>query len=218
VSSQPTTITAVQGGLWSSPATWGGTVPGSGNDITIPAGAVVTVDQVTSYRNLNVDGTLQWNGTANAMTLSGNLTVSSTGRFLPYTSALAAVTVNIAGNFQNNGYANCAFASLVFNGSGSTLSGTGTFLGDGTRGYIRSLSFSNLGSNSVSTTQNLTVVAGLAHTGGSLSTGGKIKIDNTAQVYGQALNLQVANLTVTNMGLFIYCSTNCFWSNCYSME
>ena len=204
ISAAPATFTATaNGGLWSSPATWvGGVVPGAGNDISIPAGAIVTIDQVTSYRNLDVNGILQWNATANAMTLSGNLNINSGARFLPYSTAGTGVTVNIGGNFQNNGYANLAAASTLinFNGAGSTLSGTGVFEGDGTRGFVRTLFFQNLGSNSVSTTQNLTVTSGFAITAGSLNTNGKLKIDNTAQIYGQALNLQVANVAVTNMG------------------
>ena len=86
---------------------------------------------------------------------------------------------------QNDGFANLAMlsTSLTFNGAGSTLSGTGSFLGDGTRGLIRSLNFSNLGANTINTTQPLTAVFGMGHTGGSLNTNGKLKLDNTAQVY-----------------------------------
>jgi hypothetical protein len=197
----PNTATAiVNGGLWSNAATWGGTLPNAASTVVIPAGAIVTVDQVTSVASLSVTGTLQWNGTANAMTIAGDLTVNSAGKLLPYSTSGGGVTINIAGNFQNNGYANFAFGTINFNGSGSTLSGNGVFEGDGTRGIIRTLAFQNLGSNTVSTSQNLTVTAGLTHTGGSLNTNGKIRIDNTAQIYGQALNLQVASIAVTNMG------------------
>jgi hypothetical protein len=197
----PNTATAiVNGGLWSNAATWGGTLPNEASTVVIPAGAIVTVDQVTSVASLSVTGTLQWNGTANAMTIAGDLTVNSAGKLLPYSTSGGGVTINIGGNFQNNGYANFAFGTINFNGSGSTLSGTGVFEGDGTRGIIRTLAFQNLGSNTVSTSQNLTVTAGLTHTGGSLNTNGKIRIDNTAQIYGQALNLQVASIAVTNMG------------------
>jgi hypothetical protein len=189
------------GGLWSSPATWaGGVVPGAGNDVTIPAGAIVTIDQVTNYRNLTVNGTLQWNGTANTMTLAGNLAVNTGANFLAYTSGGAGVTVNVAGNYLNDGYSNFALSSLVFNGTGSTLSGSGSFQGDGSKGIIRSLSFSNLGSNSVSTTQNIVSTFGLAHTAGTLNTGGKLSLDNTAQIYGLPYNLQVASAAVTAMG------------------
>ena len=198
----PNTATAiVNGGLWSSPATWGGTLPNSASTVVIPAGAIVTVDQVTSVASLSVTGTLQWSGTS-AMTIAGDLTINSAGKLLPYSTAGTGVTINIGGNFQNNGYANLAATStfINFNGTGSTLSGTGVFEGDGTRGIIRTLAFQNLGSNSISTTQNLTVTSGFTHTAGSLNTNGKLKIDNTAQIYGQALNLQVANIAVTNMG------------------
>jgi hypothetical protein len=197
ISGSATTV----GGLWSSPATWvGGFIPDGA--ATIPTGSIVTVDQSVSVSSINVSGTLQWNATANAMTLAGDLTINSGARFLPYSTGGTGVTLNIGGNFQNNGYANLAVASTLinFNGSGSTLSGTGVFEGDGTRGIIRTLAFQNLGSNTVSTSQNLTVTAGLTHTGGSLNTNGKIRIDNTAQIYGQALNLQVASAAVTNMG------------------
>ena len=70
VSSAPTTFTSTaNGGLWSSAATWvGGVVPGSGNDVTIPAGSIVTVDQLTNYRHVTVGGTLQWGATTFAMT------------------------------------------------------------------------------------------------------------------------------------------------------
>ena len=198
----PLITSTALGGLWSSPATWVGGVLPNGTDVSIAAGSTVTVDQATSYRNIDINGTLQWNATTNAMTLSGNLKINSGGKFLPYITGGTGQTINIAGNFQNDGYTNLALLSTVlnFNGSGSTLSGTGIFEGDGTRGIIRTLTFSNLGSNSIATSQNLTLMSALNHYGGSLNTNGKIKIDNTAQIYGQALNLQVANVAVTNMG------------------
>ena len=195
ISGSATTV----GGLWSSPATWvGGFIPDG--SATIPAGSIVTVDQSVSVSSINVSGTLQWNATANAITLAGDLTINTGGRFLGYTTASAGTTTNIGGNLQNNGYANLALSTINFNGTGSTLSGTGVFEGDGTRGIIRTLAFQNLGSNTVSTTQDLTVTSGFTHAGGSLNTNGKLRIDNTAQIYGQALNLQVASAAVTNMG------------------
>ncbi|MDI1316154.1 GEVED domain-containing protein, partial [Flavobacterium sp.] len=204
VANAPAAFTAVQGGLWSSAATWGGSVPGAGNDVTIPAGMIVTVDQVTSYRNLTIGGRVQWNGTANAMTLGGNLTINSGGVFLPYSTVATpvGVAITVGGNFTNNGFANLATANsgLTFNGSGSTLGGSGTFVGDGTNGFIRSLLFSNTGSNAVTTTQNLIVTNTLAQSAGSLNTNGKLTLDNTAQVYGLAFNTSVASVAVTAMG------------------
>ncbi len=198
----PTRTATALGGLWSSPATWvGGLVP-NGTDATIPAGSVVTIDQVVSCNNLIVDGTVQWNATANTLTTSGNLTVNLGGRLLAHTSTSAGVSVTVGGStFQNDGFANFALSSLSFNNaSGGTLTGSGSFLGDGSKGIIRSLNFNCLGSSTISTTQDLVTTFGLAHTAGSLNTNGKLTIDNTAQVYGQAVNLQVSSVAVTNMG------------------
>jgi gliding motility-associated-like protein len=198
--SAPASFNVVQGGLWSSPATWaGGIVPGAGNDVTIPAGMIVTVDQVLNYRNITVNGTLQWNATANAMTVTNDFTIGATGSLLAYTTASAGATINIGRNFINDGYANLALATLNFNGSGSTLGGSGDFQG-GTFGIIRNLFFQNTGSNSITTANNLIVTAQLNHNGGSLNTNGKLIIDNTAQVYGQSFNNRLASVAVTNMG------------------
>lgn len=202
------------GGLWNTPSTWvGGVVPSAGSNVTIPAGAIVTVDRVVACNDLNIDGTLQWNATANAMTASGNITIASTGRFLPYTTAAGGttgVTINVGGDLINNGYANFAVGTttaqlLNFNGSqqnsslAQTLGGTGVFEGDGTRGIIRQLFFQTTGSSTINTTQNLTTYS-LGNTGGPLNTNGKLKIDNTAAVYGLPFNTQVASVAVTAMG------------------
>src|SRR6185436_6390773 len=78
--------------------------------------------------------------------------------------------------------------------------------GDGTRGIIRSLAFQTTGSSTISTNMDLTVNGttgvgnGFGHTAGSLNTSGKLKIDNTAQVYGRPINTRVANVVVTAMG------------------
>jgi trimeric autotransporter adhesin len=213
------------GGLWSSPATWvGGVVPPAGNDVTIAAGSIVTVDQSMNYRNLTIDGTMQWNATAtsstvNFLTLSSNLTISATGKFLAYPTTIAAVvSVNVAGNFTNNGFANMVLATLTFNGSGSTLSGSGTFVGDGTRGIIRTIS-SLSGSNTINTTQDLTVY-NMNLLSGTINTSGKVKIDNTAlAIYGQALNTQVASIAVTGMGSgytaapIVTCAGGAIWAS-----
>ena len=207
VTSAPAAFSAAQGGLWNSPATWvGGVVPAAGNNITIPAGMIVTVNQAISYNNLTIGGTLQWGSASFAMNLSGNLLINAGGKFLPYTTGGTGQALNVAGNFQNDGYANLAIAStaLTFNGAGSTLSGTGTYQGDGSKGFIRSLLFSSLGGGTVSTSQNLVITNTLAHSAGTLNTNGKVTLDNTAQIYGLALNNQVASVAVNNMGTTAY--------------
>jgi len=132
--SAPSTFTATaQGGLWSSPGTWvGGLSPvsGVGNSIVIPAGSVVTVDQVINYQDYTINGGMQWNATAtNTMTATGNVTIGG-GSFYPFTTGLAGVQINLLGNFTNNSYANLALSTLVFGGTGTqTLGGTGTYEG-----------------------------------------------------------------------------------------
>ena len=83
---------------------------------------------------------------------------SATGNLLAYTAASTpgGATLNVGRNFINDGYANLALAALNFNGSGSTLSGSGNFQG-GLYGIIRTLSFQNTGSNAITTTENLIV-------------------------------------------------------------
>jgi trimeric autotransporter adhesin len=208
VTSSPANFTAAQGGLWNSPATWvGGVVPAAGNNITIPAGMIVTVNQAISYNDLTVNGILQWGSTSFAMTLSGNMLINSGGRFLPYTTGGTGQTLSVAGNFQNDGYTNLALAStgLTFNGAtGSTLSGTGIFQGDGSKGIIRSLIFASLGSGTISTSQNLIATNTVAVTAGSLNTNGKLTLDNTAQIYGLPINNQIASVAVNTMSTTAY--------------
>ena len=98
-----TATATVNGGLWSSPATWvSGVVPNAASSVIIPAGSIVTVDQLATVTDLSISGILQWNATANAMTISGNVLVNAGGKLLPYTTAgTTGVTMNIGGNFTN---------------------------------------------------------------------------------------------------------------------
>jgi len=208
------TTSTAQGGLWSSPATWGGAVPGVGEVVIIADGATVLVDVSTALigsltLGQGTSGVLE---AASGVTLnvSGNILINAGARFFPHNSTPTGITVNIGGNFTNNGTASLAAASsqLNFNGSqvvggslSQTLGGTGTFIGDGTKGIIRSLRFQTTGSSTISTTQNL-ICSDFAHTAGSLNTNGKLTIDNTAQVYGQAaINNAVQTVNVTSMGV-----------------
>ncbi|NCU76225.1 MAG: hypothetical protein EBV59_04615 [Synechococcaceae bacterium WB7_1C_051] len=200
------------GGLWSSPATWvSGVVPNAASSVIIPAGSIVTVDQVTNLVDLSVSGTLQWNATSNAMTLTGNVLINPGGRFLPYLSTgLTGVTINVGGNFTNNGYANFAAGTttsglLNFNGSqqlaslNQVLDGSGVFEGTANAGIIRQLFFQTTGSSTINTAQNL-ITYSFGHTAGSLNTNGKLTINNVAKNHGTSLNTQVSNVVVTNMG------------------
>jgi PKD repeat protein len=201
------------GGLWSSPATWqGGMVPVPSEAAVIADGATVTIDQLVVIKNLIVgqgnSGILQWNNITNAMNVLNDLTIRAGAKFLPYNTGSTGQTVNIGGNFTNNGYANLAVATTLINFNGSqvggsmnqVLSGTGEFQGNGSYGIIRSLFFQTTGTSTISTSQAL-ATSSFGATAGTLNTNGKLTIDNTLAVYGQTLNLQVASVAVTNMGV-----------------
>jgi hypothetical protein len=215
----PSGITSTAlGGLWSSPATWaGGVVPIAGDNVTIVDGAIVTGDVATPALNSltigqGTSGILQFNATTYtapivAVTVSGNITVSAGAKLIQYSSGGTGQAINVGGDFINNGFVNAAIGTISFNGSqqaggslAQNLTGTGTFVGDGTNGFIRVLFFQTTGSSSITTTQNLVTTSAFAHTAGSLNTNGKLSLNNTAQVYGQALNTQVASIAVTAMG------------------
>src|SRR5688572_6346775 len=98
------------GGNWSSPATWaGGVVPTATDDVTIVAGATVTLD-------------------ANAAALS--VTIAATGSLV--TSATTNFKLEVGGNLTNNGTLDLSNSATIgsdlrFVGAGNaTFSGTGT--------------------------------------------------------------------------------------------
>ena len=200
------------GGLWNNTATWiGGTIPVSVDDVIISNGSIVTVDALVTVKSLTVgqgtSGILQWGLSNNAMSVSGNVLISNGSSLFLYTSTANAATLNVGGNFTNNGFCNLALGTLNFNGSqqaGGSLSqafeGSGIFEGQGASGIIRTLTFQTTGNTTISTAQNLIVTLSFIHSAGTLNTNGKLSLDNTAQVYGQSLNTRVENIAVTDMG------------------
>ena len=204
------------GGLWNSPASWvGGVVPPGGNDILIPAGSTMVVNQSISYGSVTVAGKLQWtttttpSATVNTFTAT-NLTIDPGGEFRAHgptgagTATTGGATLNINGDFINNGYASLASGGTVLwflAPSGTqTLGGTGTWEADSQgRGMIQNLLFSNLANNIVSTTQDL-VTNNLGATAGTLTTNNKLHIDNTARSNGGLINRSIATVTVNAHG------------------
>jgi hypothetical protein len=204
-SSAPSLFTAaVPGGLWNSPESWvGGVVPANGNDVLIPAGSTLVVNQSISYGEITIAGKVQWGTTSFPLTAT-NLTVTSTGALFAHTTAQAGQTLNIAGNFTNDGFCNLAAGGTLvnFNGLGGTqnFTGTGQFVADKSgRGMVQGLFFQSLANCSITTTQDL-VSWNFAHTAGSLNTNGKLSLDMHAVSNGTAFNRQVSTIIVTNMG------------------
>jgi hypothetical protein len=77
--------TSAQELRWSDAATWGGTVPGAGAEVVVPAGATVVLDSDTAVLgNLRVEGTLRFAAAdvelkAAAIQVSGALQIGSPG-------------------------------------------------------------------------------------------------------------------------------------------
>jgi len=201
----PANFTATaQGGLWNSTATWvGGVVPGAGNDIIIPAGSRVAVNQILNYRDLTVNGIMEWSNLSFASTFTGNVLVNGTGSLYLLTSGTAGQTINVGGNFTNNGFVNAAAgvtssATINFNGtSNSSLLGTGTFEGTGGRGVIRNLWAQNAGTFTLNTTQDITATNSLFNTANNFNTNGGLRIDNAVDIFQSAISQAV----ITNMGI-----------------
>lgn len=206
------TITSTsKGGLWNSAATWiGGVVPTAGQNVVIADSSIVYISSsVSGINNITVGqgntGILQCGA---ALTLVGNLQINAGAKFLAHTNTLTGVTINIGGDFNNNGEANLSMPSTILNFNGSqqsggslnqNLAGTGLFIGDGTNGIIRSLYFQTRGNSAITTTQPI-ITSELRHTAGTLVTNNKLTIDNTAQVYGQSINRQIYGTATIGMG------------------
>jgi hypothetical protein len=197
-SSVPSTFNATaQGGLWNSPATWaGGVVPGPGNDVVIPAGSTVVVNQNITYRDLTVSGNLRWSGTF-ASTISRNVQVNAGGNINMLSTAGIGQELLIGGDLTNNGTIDAYFGTITFNGtSNSQITGTGTFTPVAGRGVIRTLNATNAGTFTLNQTQNLTVSNILANTANNFVTNGRMRVDNATDY----LTDKVLVSAITNMG------------------
>ncbi|MFN3876477.1 MAG: G8 domain-containing protein, partial [Flavobacteriales bacterium] len=213
----PSTYTAaVPGGLWNSPASWvGGVVPPNGNNVVIPVGSTIVVNQTVSLGNLTVDGKLQWatsptpSATVNTLTAT-NITIGSSGQFLAHgptgtgVATTGGATINVYGDFINDGFANLAAGGTVLwfvAPSGSqTLGGLGSFMPDKAgRGMIPNLLFATQASCTISTAQDI-VTNNLGATAGLLITNDKLHIDNTAISQGDPIHRSVYTVTVNSPG------------------
>ena len=83
------------GGPWNDPLSWtGGVVPSSSDDVTIPASATITVDANSlSCQNLSISGSLIFSG---------------------------AYTLNVFGDWTNNGTFTASTGTVSFKGASNT--------------------------------------------------------------------------------------------------
>lgn len=72
------TISSVQSGNWSDPATWGGRVPASGDAPVISAGHLVIADTSVTVAGMQVAGTLTFDSTK-SVTITSNKNILVTG-------------------------------------------------------------------------------------------------------------------------------------------
>jgi hypothetical protein len=204
IASEPATYSAsALGGMWSSPATWvGNAVPPSGNDIVIPEGVQVTVDGNVSPRNLTVNGTLRYATIlAPVLSIAQNMTIGTTGRFIGHTPANVFVSLNLYGNFTNNGYADLKYTGInLYSLTGTTIDGSGYFEGGDTRGIVRAITIYSPATHTLNTNQSLTISSQFTPLVGTFNTNGKLKLDNTVGITGLDYNQKVQDVVLNNMG------------------
>jgi hypothetical protein len=202
-------FTAIQSGSWDDPATWGGSVPTPGDNVSIPGEIAVTIPVgLTVDRNggvtLNVDGTLANNGTLNINT-SGRIMINSTGILTNSGKLLASYGANFTnnGDVQNDGELayHSSIASFINN---STVTNNGQLVLDHTKNvgtinnngdfYIQSSI--NTGTLNNNTNGMLSIYEGSTVTNyGTINSSGRIYIKSIwyDDAYGTLDNYSIIN-------------------------
>jgi hypothetical protein len=202
-------ITAVKSGNWTDPGTWsGGAVPTPDNNVTVPSGVLVTINDAAACNDINIqtDGTL----TSGAYTLKVYGNWNNTGTYVGGTSG----TVEFTGFYNSSINGNTSFEELIIN-KGSlaatlTINGNNSVTSGGSLTMTSGLvSIPEGGSFSVNTAAGLTIpsVAGFDITGGTLSTGkytfnneGLIRISSGMADFGAASG---NGLHISSEGAFV---------------
>src|SRR5262245_9046021 len=121
-------IASVQSGAWNNSATWGGTIPGQSDDVTISNGTTVTLDAGTNVASVTIasGGALDLAGfTASFGAVSGSGAVTNTG-----VATTLTVTNSIADTFNGTLSNGANSLALTKSGVGTlTLTGVNNFTG-----------------------------------------------------------------------------------------
>jgi hypothetical protein len=124
----------VANGNWSAPATWGGSVPTAGDNVTIPAGCTVTIDTAAVAFSVFIatGGTLQYEATtAQSLTVGTNVILSSGAVFQSAASGTqTGHTLNVLGNITTDG-------TLDFSTNGDTAGANIVFGASATNSLIQ---------------------------------------------------------------------------------
>ena len=185
------TVTSVASGAWSNPATWDTGVPGPTDDVVIGAGTTVTIDTTPiTVNSLTVNGTLEYDATLRAVTVTTNVSIAPGGTLQTNTAgAQTGHTLTVGGNLTNDGTldlstsANTSGARLTFTGAASN-----TFGGTGATTDLRTLTINKGTSNA-----NI-----LEITTSALSVQGTV-VDGTPMAY-----LTITNGTLKISGAFVF--------------
>ena len=147
------TVTSVASGLWNNPATWDTGVPLSTDDVVIGAGTTVDINTTPLTMNsLTVNGTLEYDATLRAVTVTTNVYIAPGGVLQTNPAgAQTGHTLSVGGDLVNDGTldlstsANTSGARLTFTGAANN-----TFGGAGATTDLRTLTI-NKGTSKANT-------------------------------------------------------------------
>jgi len=177
------TVTAIASGLWSNTATWStGNLPNFASTVVISGGNRVefdvpsaTVASLTVGNGTTNDSLRFSAAVARTLVVNGNLTTLANGVFTTVpTTGTAARNIFVSGNYVNNGVSDLSTNAtlIVFNGTGQSVGGTGTFSNGSTIREIQA-------DNGLTVSSPINVSARFTLVNGVLNSNGNLTMDNT---------------------------------------
>ncbi|GAB3870919.1 hypothetical protein GCM10028824_20120 [Hymenobacter segetis] len=181
------------GGNWSAPATWvGGVVPTAADDVTIVAGATVTLDVAAT---------------------AASLTVAATGSLL--TSATTAYSLQVAGSVTNNGTLDLSASSTIGSDLRFTGAGNAAFTGTGTTdlqtvSLAKSVRADIVEMNLPTLSVQGSTTAGTGFLSTRITTNTVDDMTGTLKISGTAT---ISNRVFSNAASYVIPATGGFWLN-----